>query len=84
MSNKKYMIETVKWNEEEGDFEDEEQLWDLTGIQAMRKISEFMASHPNAKEASIETDPDDGMFISLVDKKENGDEDWISAYCMDK
>lgn len=84
MSNKKYMIETVKWNEEEGDFENEEQLWDLTGIQAMRKIFEFMESHPNAREANIETDPDDGMFISLVDKKENGDEDWISAYCMDK
>ena len=84
MSNKKYMVETVKWIEDEGDWDNEEQFWDLTGIQAMNKISEFLKEHPNAREANIETEPEDGMFISLVDKKENGDKDWIDAYCMDK
>jgi len=84
MSNKKYMVETVKWVEDEGDWDNEEQFWDLTGIQAMNKISEFLKEHPNAREANIETEPEDGMFISLVDEKENRDEDWIDAYCMDK
>lgn len=84
MSNKKYMVETVKWIEDEGDWDNEKQFWDLTGIQAIQKISEFLGEHPNATEANIMTEPDDGMFISLVDKKDNGDEDWIDAYCMDR
>lgn len=84
MTNKVYMVETVKWIEEDGDWDNEEQYLDLTGIQAMKMIAEFLDKHPNAREADIASDPDDGMFISLVDRKENGDEDWIDAYCMDK
>jgi len=84
MTNKVYMVETVKWIEDEKDWDNEEQFWDLTGIQAMKKISEFLAAHPNAREANIESDPEDGMFISLVDTKENGDEDWIDAYFRDR
>ena len=85
MSNKTYMVEYVTWNEKEGDWEDEEQCWDITGIEAINKIAEFLRKYPEAHEANVETDPEDGMFISLAYMNEEaGKEYWIDAYCRDK
>lgn len=67
-----------------GDYCDEEEFWDLTGIQAMKMVAEFLEQHPKASEADIVAEPEDGMFISLVERKENGDKDWMSAYCMNR
>lgn len=84
MTNKVYMVETVTWNNTEEDFENEEVTRDLDGIPAMKMIADFLSKYPDAHEANIETDPEDGMFISLCYTMENGDEYWLSAYARDR
>ena len=84
MANKKYLVEYVTWNETEEDWEDEEEIWDISGIEAMKKIAAFLEKYPKAHEADICTEPDDGMFLSLAYfDKEVQKEYWISAYCRD-
>ena len=47
-------------------------------------ISKYMIEHPEARDGVVASDPDDGMFVTLREIKENGDEYWMSAYCKDK
>lgn len=85
MANKTYMVETVVWDDDEKDWEDEEEHWDLSGIEAMKYIAAFLEKYPEAKEADVLTEPEDGMFISLnYYNEEARREYWLSAYCRDR
>ena len=84
MTEKDYMVETARWNNAQDDYEDEQCFRDLKGWEAMMLISKYMIEHPEARDGVVASDPDDGMFVTLREIKENGDEYWMSAYCKDK
>ena len=81
---KVYEVETVTWNNEDEDFEDEKSVRGLSGVAAMKMIADYLVQHPNAKDGNIATEPEDGMFISMREIDQDGNEYWISAYCTDK
>lgn len=84
MAVKKYSVETVKWDDAEEDFVDETYVRDLTGAQMIQMVNEFMNMHPKTNDMNVDCDPENGMFLSIREKEENGDEYWLSAYFEDK
>lgn len=85
MANKTYIVKTEVWDDDYKAWEDEEQHWDISGIETMKYIAEFLKKYPDAEEADVLTEPEDGMFISLkYYNEETRREYWLSAYCRDK
>ena len=84
MAVKKYSVETVKWDSVEEDFVDETYVKDLTGAQMIQMVNEFLSIRPKADDGDIDCDPENGMFLSIREIEENGDEYWLSAYFEDK
>ena len=74
MNNKEktFMVEEVTWNDDEQDYEDEVQYWDLNGVEAMKKIADYLARHPNAGDGYVYCEKEDGMFIALLEIDEDG------------
>lgn len=82
---KSYLVEEITWNNDEQDYENEEQYWDLNGVDAMKKIADYLVRHPNAEDSTgVYCEDEDGMFIAMREKDENGNEYWLEAYCFNK
>lgn len=79
-----YLVEEVTWNNEEQDYENEVQHWDLNGVEAMKKIADYLSRHPNAEDGKVYCEEEDGMFISMREIDNDGNEYWLEAYCREK
>ena len=79
----KYVVYESTWNQEEECFEDESEFWTTDGVEAMKKIADYLKRHPNAKDGSIASDPDDRMFVCMREINEKGDEYWLDACCIE-